>query len=45
VVITPGIGYGAAGEGFVRLSLTLDDDRIAEALERLQQAGICFEMS
>ena len=32
VVVTPGIGYGARGEGYVRLSLTTPDDRIDEGL-------------
>ena len=36
VVVTPGRGYGPAGEGFVRLSLTTPDDRIAEAVERIK---------
>ncbi len=36
VVVTPGTGYGPAGEGFVRLSLTTPDDRIAEAVERIK---------
>lgn len=35
VVITPGTGYGSAGEGFVRLSLTIADDDLAEGLKRL----------
>lgn len=35
VVVTPGIGYGARGEGYVRLSLTTPDDRIDEGLRRL----------
>jgi LL-diaminopimelate aminotransferase len=35
VVVTPGRGYGPAGEGFVRLSLTTPDDRIEEAVERI----------
>jgi LL-diaminopimelate aminotransferase len=35
VVVTPGIGYGAHGEGYVRLSLTTPDDRIDEGLRRL----------
>ena len=30
VVVTPGNGYGRAGEGYVRLSLTIPDDRIDE---------------
>jgi LL-diaminopimelate aminotransferase len=35
VVVTPGIGYGPQGEGYVRLSLTTPDDRIDEGLRRL----------
>ncbi len=38
VVITPGIGYGPCGEGFVRLSLTTPDDRLDEALARIRRA-------
>jgi LL-diaminopimelate aminotransferase len=38
VVVTPGNGYGPAGEGFVRLSLTTPDDRIAEAVRRIQKS-------
>ena len=38
VVVTPGRGYGPAGEGFVRLSLTTPDDRIAEAVERIRRS-------
>ena len=38
VVVTPGVGYGPAGEGFVRLSLTTPDDRIAEAVERIERS-------
>jgi LL-diaminopimelate aminotransferase len=38
VVVTPGSGYGPAGEGFVRLSLTTPDDRIAEAVERIERS-------
>ena len=35
VVVTPGIGYGPNGEGFIRLSLTTPDDRLEEAMRRL----------
>ncbi|MGE0135546.1 MAG: LL-diaminopimelate aminotransferase [Dehalococcoidia bacterium] len=35
VVVTPGVSYGAAGEGYIRLSLTLPDDRVEEGLRRL----------
>jgi len=35
VAVTPGTGYGSAGEGYVRLSLTLPDDRLDEGISRL----------
>jgi LL-diaminopimelate aminotransferase len=35
VVCTPGAGFGAAGEGFVRLSAFNHPDRIKEAMERI----------
>src|SRR5437764_2333082 len=35
VVVSPGSSYGPSGEGFFRISLTLPDDRLAEAVERL----------
>jgi LL-diaminopimelate aminotransferase len=34
-VISPGVAYGPAGEGFVRLALTQPEDRLAEAVGRL----------
>jgi LL-diaminopimelate aminotransferase len=37
VVVTPGNGYGPAGEGFIRISLTVPDDRIDEAVERIER--------
>lgn len=35
VVLTPGSAYGAAGEGYVRLSLTAPDARLEEACQRI----------
>jgi len=35
VVVTPGVGYGPHGEGYVRLSLTISDERLEEGLRRL----------
>ena len=35
VVVTPGVSYGDAGEGYIRISLTIADDRLEEALDRL----------
>lgn len=38
VVVVPGPGYGPSGEGFVRLSLTIPDDRLEEGLARIAAA-------
>ncbi len=35
VVISPGAAYGPSGEGFVRMSLTVPDDRLNEAADRI----------
>jgi len=37
VVITPGTGYGANGEGYFRMSLTVGTGRLKEAIERIQR--------
>jgi LL-diaminopimelate aminotransferase len=36
VVVSPGGSYGANGEGFFRISLTVPDERLTEAVERLR---------
>jgi len=36
VVITPGSAYGKYGEGYFRISLTIKDSRLKEALERIK---------
>ena len=40
VVITPGSGFGAAGEGYVRFSLTVATARLREAVERLRTLSL-----
>jgi LL-diaminopimelate aminotransferase len=35
VVVTPGVGYGRHGEGYVRLALSVPDARLDEALQRI----------
>ena len=35
IVVTPGTGYGEFGEGYIRLSLTIANDEMEKALERL----------
>jgi len=37
VNITPGVGFGAYGEGYFRLSVTAPDARLAEAMARLRR--------
>ena len=36
VIVTPGAAYGPAGEGYVRLSLTVPDERLREAVQRIE---------
>src|SRR3954454_16158719 len=38
VVVSPGGSYGPTGEGFFRISLTVPDERLAEAVERLRSS-------
>lgn len=35
IIVTPGSGFGGYGEGYVRFSLTINEDRIKEALIRM----------
>ncbi|NES94901.1 MAG: aspartate aminotransferase [Desertifilum sp. SIO1I2] len=43
VVFTPGNAFGVAGEGYVRVSLIAECDRLQEALNRLKQANIRYQ--
>jgi LL-diaminopimelate aminotransferase len=38
VVVSPGTSYGPSGEGFFRISLTIDDERLVEAMERMRDS-------
>jgi LL-diaminopimelate aminotransferase len=40
IVSTPGSGFGASGEGYVRMTLTVRKERLAEAIDRIEKAGI-----
>ena len=42
VVVTPGNAFGEGGEGYVRVSLIAECDRLGEALQRWENAGIRF---
>lgn len=37
VVVTPGTGYGAHGEGYFRMSLTVSTNRLKEAIRRIKE--------
>ena len=42
VVVSPGIGFGDLGEGYIRIALVDSDDRIREAVSRMKKAGIKY---
>lgn len=37
IVATPGNGFGEAGEGYIRMALTVHESRLKEAIERLKK--------
>ncbi|MBI4557060.1 MAG: LL-diaminopimelate aminotransferase [Candidatus Hydrogenedentes bacterium] len=43
VVAAPGAAYGVNGEGYIRLSLTIKEDRLREALDRMRRNLPRFE--
>ncbi|MBD1925159.1 aspartate aminotransferase [Trichocoleus sp. FACHB-90] len=43
VVVTPGNAFGAGGEGYVRVSLIAECDRLGEALRRFKEANIRYQ--
>ncbi|MGB3208927.1 MAG: aspartate aminotransferase [Crinalium sp.] len=43
VVMTPGNAFGSGGEGYVRISLIAECDRLGEALQRLEAANIRYQ--
>jgi len=40
IVVTPGNGFGKYGEGYIRVSTTIDTKRILDAVERLKSVKI-----
>ncbi len=45
VLVTPGPAYGPSGEGFFRLSLCLPEKRLQEAMDRLKEHSITFDLA
>lgn len=43
VVVTPGAGFGQYGEGYFRATLTTEESRMAQAIDRIKQAFGKFE--
>ncbi|MCX5709916.1 MAG: LL-diaminopimelate aminotransferase [Candidatus Omnitrophica bacterium] len=37
IVVTPGVGFGECGEGYIRMALTVGEERINQAIERLKK--------
>jgi LL-diaminopimelate aminotransferase len=42
LIISPGIAFGQHGEGYIRIALTRSEDRIREAVGRLETAGFVY---
>jgi LL-diaminopimelate aminotransferase len=40
IAVTPGTNFGPHGEGYVRISLTVPDDRLEEAISRLEASVV-----
>ncbi len=39
IVVTPGNGFGKAGEGYIRMAMTVGKERLEEAVERIKKIG------
>lgn len=42
IIVPPGVGYGEYGEGYIRIALTAPENRLKEALKRLEDNNIRF---
>lgn len=42
IVVRADSGYGASGEGFFRIALTIFDERLQEGIQRMKYAGIGY---
>lgn len=43
IIVPPGTGYGPNGEGFFRIAITVGEERLKEAIQRMKDAGIRYE--
>ncbi|MFC1480501.1 LL-diaminopimelate aminotransferase, partial [Candidatus Omnitrophota bacterium] len=37
IIVTPGVGFGKAGEGYVRMALTVECEKLEEAVSRIKK--------
>lgn len=37
IVVTPGVGFGPNGEGYIRMALTVKEERLEEAIDRIER--------
>ena len=42
VVVPPGIGYGEYGEGYFRIALTVETEKIKQVFQRMKKEGLVF---
>jgi LL-diaminopimelate aminotransferase len=40
IVVTPGVGFGKYGEGYIRVSITIGKERLIEAVKRLKNVRL-----
>ena len=40
LITTPGVGFGPNGEGYVRMALTVSEDRMKEAVDRIKKVKL-----
>ena len=40
IVVTPGIGFGLSGDGYFRIALTVEEELISKALDRLKKVKL-----
>jgi aminotransferase len=42
VAVAPGNGFGDGGEGYVRVGLLVEEERLQEAIERIATLNLTF---
>lgn len=40
IVTTPGVGFGYYGEGYIRMALTVDEERLKEVISRIESSNL-----